>query len=468
MARRILVLDTPAGDLEHLIGALREEAGGGAEVEVVRKGKELLKRLRSGLLCDLIVLDYFLGDGSEDGAVILRKVREEDGTVPVVAVAEKGDVESAGEAIAAGATDFLVRGGRLDKRVSTLLGKIRNLLALIEKNRILGEQNRLLREVARARHRLVGESPEIRGVIDRIKRVAGIPRPVLIVGERGTGKELVARAIHEAAGGHGRPFVAVNCAAFPDSLLESELFGHERGAFTGADSLVHGKFEQAGGGTLFLDEIGNMSTAFQQKILRVVEYGVFTRVGGAAEVSTDARIIGATNTDLRARMESGEFLRDLYDRLSFETIEVPALRDRQGDVDVLARHFLEEFMREIPALGGKRLAQSSIDALRNYAFPGNVRELKNIIERAAYRDTTNEITPEDIGMLPSLGEAGATAVVAAAAVAAAGGSFKERVEAVEKKLILNALEEAGGNKAKAARLLRLSYHQFRYYHGKYA
>ncbi len=458
MARRILALDTPAGDLEHLIGALREGAGDDAEVEVVRKGKDLLERLRSGLQYDLIVFDYFLGDGSEDGAVVLKKIRDEDGTVPVVAVAEKGDVESAEKAIAGGATDFLVRGGRLDKRVSTLLGKIRNLLALIEQNRILGEQNRLLREVDRDRHRLVGESPQIRGAIDQIERVAGIPRPVLIVGERGTGKELVARAIHDAAGGPGRPFVAVNCAAFPDSLLESELFGHERGAFTGADSLVHGKFEQARGGTLFLDEIGNMSTAFQQKILRVVEYGVFTRVGGAAEVSTDARIIAATNTDLKERMESGEFLRDLYDRLSFETIEVPSLRDRQGDVDVLARHFLDEFMQEIPALGGKRLAQSALEALRDYGFPGNVRELKNIIERAAYRDTTNEITPEDIGMLPLSG----------GEPTGQGGSFRERVESVEKKLILDALEEAGGNKAKAARLLGLSYHQFRYYHQKYA
>ena len=251
--------------------------------------------------------------------------------------------------------------------------------------------------------------------------------------------------------------MAVNCAAFPDTLLESELFGHEKGAFTGAEAVKHGKFEQAGGGTLFLDEIANMSLPFQQKILRVVEYGVFARVGGSEEMKTDARIITASNRDLAAHIRDGAFLPDLYDRLSFEVIEVPPLREREGDVDILARHFLAAFMREIPSLGGKRLAESALEALRRYPFPGNVRELKNIIERAAYRDTTNEITPEDIGML---GEG--------SGARPRTGNFKEEVERLERQLVIDAMAEAEGNQAEAARRLGLSYHQFRYYHAKYA
>jgi len=457
MQRTILVLDTGSGDLDHLVEALQMAAGDESRVQTVFGAEELLGRLGGGSICDLVVLDCHLGDGRRDGMDVLRKIREKDEVVPVVAVAEQGDVESADEAIRAGATDFLVRGGKLDTRVATLLGKIRNLFALVDRNRLLDEQNMLLREAARSRYRIIGQSPQVLEVIRRIERVASIPRPVLIRGERGTGKELVARAIHEAAGAAQRPFIAVNCAAFTETLLESELFGHERGAFTGADSLAHGKFEQAAGGTLFLDEIGNMSLPFQQKILRVVEYGVFTRVGGRTEIRTDARIIAATNVDIEERMREGEFLRDLYDRLAFEVIEVPPLREREGDVDILARHFLNQFMAEIPALRGKRLAQSALRALRRYQFPGNVRELKNIIERAAYRDTTNEITPEDIGMLPET-EPG---------IDMPGGTFEEKVEHFKRRLIDQALESANGNQAQAARSLGLSYHQFRYHHRKF-
>jgi DNA-binding NtrC family response regulator len=453
MARRILVLDTPGGGLAELREAFA--AAGGCEVDVVAARDELTRRLTAGLPYDLLLLDYCPTEGP-GGREVLREVRAEHPDLPVVAVADRGDVDLAAEAVRDGATDYLVRGGRLSERVATLMGKVGGLLELIDRNRLLREQNRLLRQADRRRYHIVGNSPQIAEVIDQVSRVAGIPRPVLIVGERGTGKELVARAIHDAAGEANRPFVVVNCAAFPDPLLESELFGHEKGSFTGADSLVHGKFEQADGGTLFLDEIANMSPPFQQKILRVVEYGTFTRVGGSAEVRTSARVLAATNVDLTEKIERGEFLQDLYDRLAFEVVRVPPLRQRAGDVEVLARHFLGEFMREIPALGGKRLSRAALDALRRYDFPGNVRELKNIIERAAYRDTTNEITPEDIGMLP------------AAQPPAAGGSFADQVDGLRRRLILKALDEAGGNQAEAARRLALSYHQFRYYHRRYA
>jgi DNA-binding NtrC family response regulator len=314
---------------------------------------------------------------------------------------------------------------------------------------MLHEQNARLREVERDRFRLVGDSPEMREVRQAIARVAVIPRPVLIVGERGTGKEFVARAIHAASGRGGRPFVAVNCAAFPESLLESELFGHERGAYTGADRLTRGTFEQASGGTLFLDEISHMPLAFQQKILRVVEYGSFTRVGGTHEIAVSVRVLAATNTDLTEAIRAGSFLADLYDRLAFEVVRVPALRERQGDVAVLARYFLREFLREVPALGSKGFADDALALLEQYPFPGNVRELKTIVERAAYRDTTQEINVEDLA-LP-------------VAARGAEGTFEGRVEAFQRRLIQGALSTAKGNQAEAARQLGLAYHQFRYY-----
>jgi transcriptional regulator with GAF, ATPase, and Fis domain len=285
--------------------------------------------------------------------------------------------------------------------------------------------------------------------------VGAIPRPVLIVGERGTGKELVARAIHLAGGAATRPMVTVNCAAFSDPLLESELFGHEKGAFTGADAPRQGRFAQADGGTLFLDEIANMSLAFQEKILRVVEYGTFTRVGGAEELKTTARIIAATNRDLREAIGDGRFLADLYDRLAFETLEVPPLHRRPGDIPVLAQFFLDQLAQEVPRFAGKRLSRAAVEALKGHDFPGNVRELKNIIERAACRDVQREISPEDLGLADRED------------LAPSGGAFQDRLDAFARQLVRGALRQSGGNQAQAARDLGLSYHQFRYYLKKY-
>jgi len=456
MARTILILNPPGSPLSALGPAFRLAAEEECTIRSVTGLKALLESLGNGNGVDLVVIDYFLGDGKKKGAAVLGAVRKVAPQVPIVAVAERGDVETAAEAVRLGATDFLVRGANLEERVSTLLGKIRALFQLIDNNRLLRQQNLQLREEREERLRIVGASPQIHALQEKIRRVARIPRPVLIVGERGTGKELVARAIHDGSDRADKPIITVNCAAFSDTLLESELFGHEKGAFTGADRLRHGRFEQADGGTLFLDEIATMSPAFQQKILRAVEYGRFTRVGGNEEIGVDVRIVAATNADLKQKIRAGEFLPDLFDRLSFEILHVPPLRERTGDIDLLAQHFLDQFMREIPALSGKCLARSALDVLRRRTFPGNVRELKNIIERAAYRDTTNEITPEDLG-LPEV-----------AASAEREGSFEDRVEAYRRSLVLNALQQAGNNQAQAARILGLSYHQFRYYYQKYS
>jgi DNA-binding NtrC family response regulator len=452
---RILVLDTPDRHLKLLLKAFKTTMTKRDTVKKVDSADLMLETLTSGLPWDLVVLDYILGDGQISGDQMLIEIRKLRPEMPIVVVADHGDVDIASQAIQDGANDFLVRSGELTDRVRTVLKKLRPHLNLINNNRILREQNMILQAATTDRYRIIGESPQIHAVITKAHRVATIPRPVLIVGERGTGKELIARVIHEASGDPGRPMVVINCAAFTDNLLETELFGHERGAFTGAHTQAYGKFEVAAGGTLFLDEIGNMSLSFQQKILRVVEYGTFTRVGGINEIQVETRIVAATNADLNQLITEGKFLHDLYDRLSFEVIDVPPLKQRNGDIPMLARHFLNLFMKEIPSLRGKHLSKAALDVLEKYAFPGNVRELKNIIERSAYRDTTNEITPEDLGMLP------------AEQPAAKGNTFYEKIEAFKKSLIVDALAQAGGNQAKAARAVGLSYHQYRYFLKKF-
>lgn len=455
MTTTILILEPPGKQFGSLRRDFRAEAAPDWDVRLVSSIEELLDQLADPQRHCLVILPNEIDGDWESALRRIATVRQAAPDAAVVITADAGDVDLAARAIEAGATDFLVRGDRLRQRIATLLGKLRGLFDVIDRNRRLDEHNAQLREAIQARLKLVGESPQIRSLLDQIRRVAEIPRPLLIVGERGTGKELVARAIHFAGGPPTRPIVTVNCAAFNDALLESELFGHEQGAFTGADSRRRGKFEQADGGTLFLDEIGNMSTAFQEKILRVTEYGVYTRVGGTVELTTSARIIAATNRNLREMIAQGTFLADLYDRLAFETLDVPPLRQRVGDIEVLARYFLSQFAREIPAFRGKTLSPEAVRALRNHRFAGNVRELKNIIERAAYRETADQITAEDLG----LGSDSAAAQEA--------GSFSERMEALGRRLITDALRRAGGNQAAAARDLGLSYHQFRYHARKY-
>jgi DNA-binding NtrC family response regulator len=456
MVRQILVLDGPEGPLAEVTAALNEVTESRAHVEIVRSVDAFSRRMAEAPAVDVCIIAYPEGDGVIPAVEVMRRIRAADGDVPVIASAARGDVNAASEAVNAGATDFLVRGDRLRDRLVTVIGKVRRTLSLVDRNRDLSEQNLRLRQHDHGQ--LVGESPQIREVVACIQRVASIPRPVLIVGERGTGKELVARAIHGESGRAERPFVAVNCAAFPETLLESELFGHERGAFTGAERQVAGRFEQAAAGTLFLDEIARMPASFQQKILRVVEYGTFTRIGGTREIRSSARILAASNADLRECIRQGTFLPDLYDRLAFEVVRVPPLRERRGDIEVLARHFLRAFLAEVPALGAKTWDPLAIAVLEHYPFPGNVRELKTIVERAAYRDTTREVNVEDLDL---------PATTPAASSGPPAGTFHERVEAFERQLVRDALAAAGGNQADAARRLGLAYHRFRYYAGKY-
>lgn len=448
--KNICILTNAETDCTPLIDLFNEALSDADTIVSVKSLQGLHAAYERGTRMDLILIDALHGDSTVSGTECIKAVRETHGQVPIVGFAATGDVDSASKAIKAGASDFLVLGDNLQERIETVLVKVDAVISLLHRNRKLRERNEQLSASVKEKYDIFTTSKEMHAVLHQVERVASVPRPVFIIGERGTGKELVAQAIHRA-GNASAPFITVNCAAFPENLLESELFGYVKGAFTGADSAKVGKFEQADGGTLFLDEIGNMSLPFQQKILRVVEYGVFSRLGSTTELKTSARIIAATNADLQEMMDKGEFMRDLYDRLSFETINIPPLRERKEDIEILSQRFLDKFMREIPAFQGKRMAQSAIKALKEYSFPGNVRELKNIIERAAYRDTTNEITTEDIGFLPEHHSM------------VTGDSFMEKVENYKRILIEEAMSNAGNNQAKAAKLLGLGYHQFRHY-----
>jgi DNA-binding NtrC family response regulator len=450
----ILILEPQGQSFARLARDFRAEAGPEWVVTLVATVDELLLRLAEPSRHCLVILPVDLG-GRHSGLELIPRIHQVRKEIPVVVTADKGNVDLAARAIQAGANDFLVHGERLRRRIGTLLGKLRGLFEIIDRSRVLDQSCADLREMLQAQWKIIGASPQIKRLLAQIDRVAKVPRPVLILGERGTGKELVARAIHAAGGNGARPMISVNCAAFNDALLESELFGHEKGAFTGAEQTRRGKFELADRGTLFLDEIGNMSLPFQEKILRVVEYGTFSRVGGSEELKTSARIIAATNQDLKEKIANGEFQADLYDRLAFETLHMPALRERREDIAFLAQYFLDQFAKETPAFGGKRLSPTAIQALQRYSFPGNVRELKNIIERAAYRDIESEITPEDLGLLEP------------DELLTGKGSFEQKVHAFSRRLITGALHTASGNQAQAARDLGLSYHQFRYYVKKY-
>jgi psp operon transcriptional activator len=349
----------------------------------------------------------------------------------------------------------------------------------------------------------LGQSDAFLDFQERLSRVAKVDRPVLLVGERGTGKELAASRVHFLSKRWEGPFVALNCSALAPTLIEAELFGHEAGAFTGATGRRRGRFEAAHGGTLFLDEIGNIPLQVQEKILRAVEYGSFERVGASQPISVEVRIVGATNADLRAKAARGEFMPDLLDRISFEVLVLPALRERPEDISLLANHFAARMAYELGWAGVPEITEDAMQMLLEFPWPGNVRELKNVIERAVYRSNDMQLGPEDLifdpfaqfaGQMPA-DRAASAALSTAAAVSdgasvsgaasgrvaaqspsgAAGGAtrydlsrpFNDCVRDLELGLLRLALERAKYNQKKAADHLQLTYHQFRGLYRKY-
>ncbi len=340
-------------------------------------------------------------------------------------------------------------------------------------------------------HEALGQSDAFLDFQERLSRVAQVDRPVLIVGERGTGKELAASRVHYLSRRWDGPFVALNCSALSSTLIEAELFGHEAGAFTGATGRRRGRFEVADGGTLFLDELGKIPLQVQEKIMRAVEYGTFERVGSSKPIKVNVRIVGATNSDLRAMAASGQFMPDLLDRLSFEVLMLPALRERKEDIALLANHFAARMAFELEWAEMPEITEEAMERLLDFHWPGNVRELKNVIERAVYRSADMVIDRNEIifdpfeafsTQLPRKGVAAEEFVHDDAAspppaASAAGGDgrpepdlskpFQESIREVELGLLKKALSEAKFNQRKAAELLELTYHQFRGLYRKY-
>ena len=386
-AETILVVDDERGILAALRGVLEDE---GYRPVLVEDGEAALRRLREQPV-DLVLLDIWLP--GRDGVAILQEIVQGWPGVPVVMMSGHGTIETAVRTTKLGAYDFIEKPLSLER---TLLV----LRHALEERRLAQENSELLDRAAAAVE-IAGEDPAIVELRRRIALAAAGAGRVLVTGEHGTGKELVARSIHLQSGRRPRPFVAVNCAALPEELVESELFGHERGAFTGAHEQRRGKFEQADGGTLFFDEIGDMGPRTQGALLRVLERPSFERVGGAAPVHVDVRVIAATNRRLEELIAAGQFREDLYYRLAVVRLHVPPLRERLGDIPLLATRFLLEF----GASAGHRRQEFSPDALAAlaaYPWPGNVRELRNCVERLVIMVPGETITVADLGLPPAL------------------------------------------------------------------
>jgi two-component system response regulator HydG len=443
---RILVVEDNATLRGGVCIALR---AAGSEVEEAASGEEALARIRDAGSepFDVILTDLRLPGA--DGLAVLRAARERDARTSVLMMTAFGSIETAVEAMRSGAFDFV------QKPVDLEQIELRVARA-IEHRRLLAEVTELRAERAarRAAEEIVGDSPALRAAVDLALRVAPTRSTVLITGETGTGKELIAGLIHRSSPRVEGPLVKVNCAALPETLLESELFGHERGAFTGADRQRIGRFEQASGGTLFLDEVGDMSPAIQAKLLRVLQDQEFQRLGGTRVLRTDARIVSATNQDLAGRMREGSFREDLFFRLNVIRIHLPPLRERPEDLLALAHHYLHGFARET----GRALRGFSDEALariRSHAWPGNVRELHNTLERAALLAEGPRIEAADLA-LPAAGDADRAGW--RAQLPPGGMSLRE----LEREFVLEALRRSRFLQKDAARLLGVSRRKLNY------
>lgn len=374
----LLIVDDEPDVGEWLGGALEDE---GHRVRVAHSGEEALEEVRRRRP-DFVFLDVAMSGGM-DGIETLQRLREDYPDVGVLMISGHGTIEMALRTIQMGALDFIEKPLSLDavlKRLAKVASK---------------RQRREPSSWGSGKHFIVGESPAIREVLALVERIAPTNARVLITGESGTGKELIARAIHGRSRRVQGPFVRVNCAAIPSELIEAELFGYEKGAFTGAVGRHPGKFEQANRGTLFLDEVGDMSPHTQAKVLRVLEEGQFERVGGTETLSVDVRVLAATHRDLRREVVEGRFREDLYYRLNVVPIHLPPLRDRREDIPLLAEYFLRRYAEE-NGKGPFILLPDARDALERYEWPGNIRELRNLMERLVVMSTRNEIRREDL------------------------------------------------------------------------
>jgi len=446
-ARTVLIVDDER-TLRFSLGEWARDAGF-VPLEAASES-EALERIRDHEV-DVVVLDLKLAD--EDGMQVLRRLREVDPVLPVVMLTGHGTIEHAVRATRLGAYDFVLKPPDLE-HLDVVLHRA------MEHARLRREVDHLRAGTA-ATPALLGESAGLQHVLQLLDKAArGPTAKVLIQGETGTGKELMARYLHSRSARAAAPFIDLNCSAIPEQLLESQLFGHEKGAFTDAKHFKKGLFDLADGGTLFLDEIGEMAPQLQSKLLRVLETSTFRRVGGHADVQVDVRIVAATHRDLKRQVADGRFREDLYFRLSALPIQMPPLRERREDVELLARHFIGQLCAEMgrpPA----RLHPAALQALRDYPWPGNVRELKNVIERVLLLETEEDILPQH---LPAEISAGARPGGATDATGPGGfptgdpfppGVVRPLAQ-VEQMAIGHAIRVCEGNKTRAAQMLGIS------------
>ena len=443
----ILVVDDEQAQRTVLAGFLRKR---GFEVLQAPGVGEALAQV-SARLVDLVLTDLRMPDGT--GLDVLNGLRKINPEIAVVVMTAFGTVASAVDAMKHGASDYLTKPIDLDE-LDVLIGRTLERRALVAENRELKRQ-------LESRHRLSGletANPRMADAINMAARAAASRATILIRGESGTGKELMARAIHYSSPRGKGPLIAVNVAALPDTLIESELFGHERGAFTGADREHRGRFELADGGTLFLDEIGDLPKSTQGKLLRVLQEQAFERLGGTRTLRVDVRVIAATNRDLEAMVAQGEFRDDLYYRLNVVSIDIPPLRERREDIPALVGLFLERFAGERP-VPVTEVSREAMDLLVKYEYPGNVRELENLVHRAVVLARDRTLTTADLPIR--------VARMKADGHAEAATTFVERVAEFERALIVEALDRAGGVQTRAARALGMSERHLRYKLRKY-
>jgi two-component system response regulator PilR (NtrC family) len=455
----ILVVDDERSICELLEITFRKE---GHRVEVAHN-VEGAKRKLEGSLYDIIISDVRMP--GETGVELLRFAREVAPDSYFVLITGVPSLETAIAAANSGANRYVIKDHDLVEQLRVAVNEV------TENLRWKKEAGYLRRELRRLTglDNIIGQSPKMKAIFDLIQTVSPQNSRVLITGESGTGKELVARAIHENSARSNAPFITINCGAFPETLLESELFGYTKGAFTGANENRRGLFQAAHGGTLFMDEIGNMNLAMQVKLYRVLQEGKVRPLGSTEEIDVDVRVIAATNKDLEKAIAAGEFREDLFYRLSVIPLHVPALRDRREDIPLLARHFLESFRNSM----GKKIDSISPEAMRrleSYDWPGNVRELENTIERAVALESGPEIS---VQVLPDrvAGSLSAYARVPGETdgvqIPPEGIDFERVVADTEKRYLQAALEKADGVRTQAAELLKISYRSFRHYAKKH-
>lgn len=451
----ILVCDDQRSICEMLDISLRKD---GHRVETVNAGEAAKKKLSSANY-EILITDIKMP--VTDGIEVLKYARNSSPDTSVILITAVEDYEAAVQAVRVGAFDYIHKGPGLMDELKLSVGR-----ALETMN--LQRQNLAFRRDAASRNSLdniIGQSAAVEKLKTTIRTVAPTGSTILIYGESGTGKELVARAIHACSPRVSEPFVSINCGAFPETLLESELFGYVKGAFTGASQNKRGLFETANGGTIFLDEISEMSLSMQVKLLRVLQERTIRPVGGTEESAIDVRVIAATNKDLAAMVAAGTFREDLYYRVSVIPINVPALRDRRDDLELLAAHFLKKYASAAQK-SILRISPDVLVGLRTHDWPGNVRELENTIERAVALETSSELNIDFSSFRPRVRASSSTN--GSTDVPSDGLDFDKYVEGIERSLIESALRQSGGVQTRAAELLKVSYRSFRHLLKKYS